>query len=443
MKSIFPAIGLIFLFAQSCGEAEKEKESSANDSIIKIDAQFFYNWHNTLEQSIINDFFSPPVASRVYAYPNLAMYQLLQSKERSLNGIIHELPIPDENKQNANLEIASLFALYHTAKGIVFDQQFLDNYATTFKEELKKLKINLSEIDKAESYGKAYAEKMLAWAKKDVYPQMRSFKKYELKNEKGTWIPTPPDYFDGLEPYWDKLRPFFLDSAAQFRPKPPTAYSTDKNSAFYKEMMEVYEAVASQDSLKKVISTYWDDAPMVMKHEGHATFTDKKLTPVGHWLRINLSVCQFKKLSIADANYANTHLILAIFDGFISCWEAKYHYNYIRPVSAINIAKDKNWLPTLTTPNFPEYTSGHSVVSGAASEVMTTLFGDNFTFTDSSEVPYGNNPRTFNSFYDACDEACMSRLYGGIHFMPAIIDGKEQGKNVGRNAIRKAKTKAL
>lgn len=436
-------ITLYVFLISSCSENKLPEENNSGNREIILEANFYYNWHNVLEKSIINDFFSPPVASRIYAYPNLAMYQLLQSQERSFEGKINNLPIPDENSTNANREIAALFAFYHTAKGLVFDQSFLDKYKEKFIAELEQLKFSKQEINKAEEYGKLYSTKILAFAKKDSYPQMRSFKKYEMKNVKGSWKPTPPDYFDGLEPFWSKLRPFFLDSASQFRPGPPTEYSEDKNSIFFKEMMETYDAVDRQDSIKNLISIYWDDAPMVLNHAGHATISDKKLTPVGHWLRINLSVCAYKKLSMKDACYANTNLILGIFDGFISCWDTKYHYEYIRPVTAINLLKDKQWLPLLYTPNFPEYTSGHSVVSGTASEIMTHLFGDNFTFTDSSEVPYGRDPRIFKSFFEACHEACISRLYGGIHFRPAIEIGEVQGKKIGKYTIAKTKMKSL
>ena len=96
---------------------------------------------------------------------------------------------------------------------------------------------------------------------------------------------------------------------------------------------------------------------------------------------------------------------------------------------------DEDWSPILYTPNFPEYPSGHSVVSGSAATVLTEIFGENFAFTDSTEVPYGMPPRSFNSFYEASNEAAISRMYGGIHFTPAIEFGKDQGRLVGKHVI--------
>ena len=85
----------------------------------------------------------------------------------------------------------------------------------------------------------------------------------------------------------------------------------------------------------------------------------------------------------------------------------------------------------LQTPPFPEYSSGHSVVSGASATVLTSVFGDNFKFLDDTELPYGLPVRTFPSFIDAAKEAAISRMYGGIHYRAAIENGLQQGFKVG------------
>jgi hypothetical protein len=101
----------------------------------------------------------------------------------------------------------------------------------------------------------------------------------------------------------------------------------------------------------------------------------------------------------------------------------------------INNSLDKNWQPFLQTPPFPEYTSGHSVVSSSIASVLTKIFGDNFAFTDDYELPYIGIKRSFNSFTQASEEACISRLYGGIHFKSAIENGQTQGRNLGAHLI--------
>lgn len=424
----------MFLLFFSCKNKNLKKETGANSAEL---ISLYYSWQETLETSIINDFFSPVVASRVYVYPNIALNGLLNYKQQKYNLLIDGLPKPDSTIQ---CSIASLFSFYYTAKGLVFNSSFLDTTYTNYKQSLLNLGYTEDIINEADSSGKTYAAIILNWASKDMYKQMRSFVKYKPKQTPGTWMPTPPDYFDALEPHWEKLRTLLLDSASQFRATPPPAFSTNKESIFYKNTLQVFNISKEIDKgEKKIIGAYWDCNPMVLKHEGHATYSDKKLTPGGHWLNIGLQYAKSKNLSFEQVAYANAVLSVAIFDGFISCWDTKYYYNYVRPVTAINNLIDANWLPLLTTPNFPEYTSGHSVISSCCAKVLTTFYGDNASFIDSSEVKFGNAARKYTSFKAASEEAAISRLYGGIHFYPAIENGKIQGDLVGDFIIKKMK----
>jgi hypothetical protein len=110
----------------------------------------------------------------------------------------------------------------------------------------------------------------------------------------------------------------------------------------------------------------------------------------------------------------------------------------VRPVTAIKKLIDRNWVPLLQTPPFPEYTSGHSVISTTASAILTHLFGDHFSFTDNTEVEFGLPPRKFNSFAEASKEAAISRLYGGIHFRDAIKNGVKEGEQIGKFIISRS-----
>lgn len=134
---------------------------------------------------------------------------------------------------------------------------------------------------------------------------------------------------------------------------------------------------------------------------------------------------------------AYTITSLAIADGFISCWDEKYRSNLVRPETLINQNIDPDWLPILQTPPFPEYTSGHSVISGAASTVLTSIFGDNFAFDDNTEVQFGLPVRRFKSFSAAADEAAISRMYGGIHYRAAVEIGIKQGRDLGHFVVNK------
>ncbi len=129
--------------------------------------------------------------------------------------------------------------------------------------------------------------------------------------------------------------------------------------------------------------------------------------------------------------YAYTKTSIALMDAFISCWDEKYRSNLIRPETLINEHIDEDWQPVLQTPPFPEYTSGHSVVSGAAATTLTDIFGDQFSFDDDTEVAYGLPIRSFSSFNEAADEAAISRMYGGIHYRVAVEVGVKQGRDLG------------
>jgi hypothetical protein len=124
-------------------------------------------------------------------------------------------------------------------------------------------------------------------------------------------------------------------------------------------------------------------------------------------------------------------------DAFIACWDAKYTFNLVRPETVINKYIDPNWKPFLQTPPFPEYTSGHSIISTAASTVLEHIYGKQTPFRDSTERPWGFADRNFDSPRQAADEAGMSRFYGGIHYRSSIFVARDQGERVGNYVLSK------
>ncbi len=146
------------------------------------------------------------------------------------------------------------------------------------------------------------------------------------------------------------------------------------------------------------------------------------------------------KANMVKSAEAYVRVALSLVDGFIVCWDEKYRSKLVRPETYINQKIDEDWVPLLQTPPFPEYTSGHSVISTSAAMALTGLFGDNFAFTDSTEAEFGMPSRSFKSFMQASQEAAISRVYGGIHYMPACENGKEQGRQVGEFVRRKIVT---
>jgi hypothetical protein len=287
------------------------------------------------------------------------------------------------------------------------------------------------DLDSSIYFGKMIANHIITWAKTDGYITTRSKPRYTYYDEPGKWMPTPPEYMDAIEPYWPQLRTMAIDSASQFRPEPPQAFNLDNNGPFFFLAKEVYTIHASLNDSLIAIANHWDCNPFALHPTGHFLVSTKKITPGGHWIGITGVLLKQLNANFEQATYAFSKVSIALFDAFISCWDAKFHYNYIRPVTAITQLIDENWKSYLQTPPFPEYTSGHSVVSGAASTVLNKIFGQNTTFVDTVEQDFGLPPRKFNSFDDAANEASESRIIGGIHFREAVVNGLAQGRLIG------------
>ena len=264
---------------------------------------------------------------------------------------------------------------------------------------------------------------------------------YTVTNDESSWKPTPPAYIKAIEPNWNKIRPFVIDSSDQFKPLKPPGFSTDSNSIFYQDAYSVYKKVLNNSGEQNEIANFWDCNPFKMNVRGHVMFATKKISPNGHWMNITRLIC--KKTNAGPVKSAEAYACLAVTlaDCFISCWDEKYRSTVIRPETYINRYIDPDWLPVLQTPPFPEYTSGHSVVSKAAAVVLSKLFGNDLSFSDSTELEFGLPPRNFNSFHAAANEAAISRFYGGIHYMPAIKNGMDEGDKIGNYIIQKLKTK--
>jgi len=198
----------------------------------------------------------------------------------------------------------------------------------------------------------------------------------------------------------------------------------------------VYNISKKLDSNHREIALYWDDNPNVSVIEGHLTYFIHKISPGGHWVKIAGQACRQKNIPLIKTAQVYALTTIAIYEAFIACWDEKYKTNLIRPVTVINNHIDADWKPLIQTPPFPEFTSGHSVTSNAAAAVLTSLLGDNFSFTDETEILFGHKPRTFISFYAAARESSMSRVYGGIHYPETARISILQGKQIGNYVMQ-------
>ena len=406
------------------------------------DAEILHQNQDLLTQIIIYDVFTPPVASRIYVYSSLASYEAIKfsnegtaSIAEKLNGF-GKMPQPEKNKKY-DFTLAATKAFFTVVRNIkVFSVDSLKNYEESVYNNFKE-NLDDSTYERSVAFGDTIGKTILARAKTDGYLSSRGKPKYLGSNDPGKWRPTPPDYSDGVEWCWNTMKPMVLDSCSQFTPPPPPQFSKDTNSVFYKNTKEVYTIAKNLTEEQKTIARYWDDNPFVIEHAGHMMFGNKKITPGGHWMGIAAIAARKTNADVVKIAQGYAMTSIALFDAFIACWDEKYRSAVIRPVTVIDDWMDKTWLPFLQTPPFPEYTSGHSTITASASSVLAYMYGDNFSFQDTSDLRYIGMQRHFNSFQEAAAEASISRVYGGIHYRSGVEAGAAQGKKVGAFIIEK------
>jgi PAP2 superfamily len=375
--------------------------------------------------------FTPPVASRAFAFVGVTLYEALlpgMPGNRSLSGLVNELPRLSGAGHNseyhwpavANSALAAIHtSLFPTAPGS--GQAAMDGLEARFAEEFRG-SLPRGVFNRSVDRGREVADAVFDWSKRDGGHEgylMNFPTEYAPPVGPGLWTPTPPGFLRALQPFWGSNRPCVLASGAVPSPGDHTPYSEARPSAFFAEAMEVYETVNDLTPEQRTIALYWSDDP------------GATATPPGHSISMTTQVLRDRGVGLDVAAEAYARVGLAVGDAFVSCWNAKYRYNLLRPITYIRNLVDATWNTLLITPPFPEYTSGHSVQSGAWAQVMTDLFGA-VSFTDHTHDSRGLTPRSFGSFFEAAQEAAISRLYGGIHFRPAIERGVEQGVGVGR-----------
>jgi len=424
LKKLYLFFLLFFLFTTSVCQAQSKEK-------------VLHDLNDLLINTVMDDVFTPPVASRIYVYPNIAFYECIRQEDSSylsLAGKLNGLKAIPASQKQADYFISASIAFSYVGQSLVGSEFRFEDWRKKFLDSIYSLHDSLL-VSNSVRYGRQVADSINSWSKKDNYFETRGMMRHVVSNKTGSWQPTPSAYASALEPNWCKIRPLTLSSCSQFSPTEKLKYSSSKNSPFYRNVMHVYNIGKNLDSLKKEIALYWDDNPNVTVRDGHLTYYVHKISPGGHWLMINKQACMQKNIAAIKTSLAYTLTAIAIFDGFINCWDEKFKTNLVRPVTVINSTIDENWEPFIQTPPFPEFTSGHAVISNAAAEVLTGLFGDNFSFTDSTEILFGLKPRTFSSFYDAAAESSISRVYGGIHYPTTAAISKKQGKQIGAHVL--------
>lgn len=360
---------------------------------------------------------APPVASRALAILHASIYDAVNGITRTHEPFFVSSAAP----ASASIEAAAVAAAYRALVVLFPDQrETFDNFRRTSLSRIP----NGPHKEKGMTWGESVANQILAWRENDnadlVIPA-------PANSGPGSWVPTPPAFALYLLPQWGAVTPFAVPTN-MFRPAGPPPLQSSEWAADYNEV-KAYGG--SSDSLRNPeqdsIAWFWAD--------GAGTET-----PAGHWNQIAREVAVMFGNTLEQNARLFALLNVAMADAAICAWDAKYAFNFWRPITAIRngdidgnpaTLPDPAWTPLIPTPPFPEYVSGHSTFSGAAAEVLRFFYGrDTVSFSIGSDLLPGVT-RQFFSFSEAAAEAALSRLYGGIHFRSAIQDGLTAGLQIG------------
>ena len=410
--------------------------------------ELFSQTVHELNTVVMGNNFPPMVAARNYVYAAIAAYEVMvvaypdqyQSLAGQVNGLT-SISVPTANPL-ADPELAALLAYIKVGEAVTFPEGSMQLYKDSILQVARNKGLG-KDVEKASQVlADSVSASIIRWSKKDNYLQTRGAEKYTVKDIPGRWVPTPPLYASAAEPHWKEIRPMVIDSAGIFAPPPPPTFNiTDKTSKYYQEVMAIKNAVDSLTPEQRHIAEFWDDNPFKMNVTGHVMFGSKKFSPSGHWMSVIGIAAKQAHFDYPATVYAFAKTSIALFDAFIECWFVKYRDNTVRPETVINKYIDMNWRPYLQTPAFPEYTCGHSTISSSAAEALTSVFGDHFAYTDSTELEFGIKNRSFKSFRDAAIENNWARFYGGLHFHNSCIISTEVGRKVGQLVVDRLKMK--
>ena len=434
MKKILPLILLsaVLLF-NACKKDEESRPGAADfDSQVAHD---FIDLSIKLTKETAG--FTPPVAARAYGYLGLTLYESVvpgMSNYNSLQGSVNGLTagtLPEAETSEyhwgavaANAMASAMKNFYKTAS--VSNLQAIEDLRLQYEQQYKA-ETGADVYDRSKAFGEAMGAAVYAFAATDgqeVAYTTNFPSSYVPPVFPGAWVPTPPAFQKALQPYWGNVRTFLAEDATGTQPPPHPVYSTLNTSQFYAQALEVYTVTTSLTAEQEKIAKFWSDDPGLTG------------TPPGHSLSIAKQVLENEDANLELSAEVYAKVGMAVHDAFVSCWKCKYEFSLMRPITYIIDFIDPNYPTLLTTPPFPEFTSGHSVQTGASMRILSDIFGYDYAFTDKTHearADIDGSPRSYDSFYEAADEAAISRLYGGIHYRAAIELGVDQGIRVGIN----------
>ena len=425
-------IVLLFIVISSCQkDPEFKTPHTAEQQPLTVATKWFEQFY-ALTKACPG--FTPPVAARAFGYAGVALYESVvpgipthQSLGTKLNGL-PQMPKPILG-QNYYWPACANAAMAHIARNLYANMpnSQLEGVNQLEKQMLETFSsfADLETLNRSKVFGQAVGEAIFAWSIIDGGHEgyNKNFPaNYTAPTGPGKWVPTAPSFQRALQPYWGLNREFVSGIINRSQTLAPLTYSTSKTSPFYSQALEVYTVTSTLNKEQEIIAHFWSDDPGIGG------------TPPGHSINIATQILTKENASLALAAETYCKVSIAVADAFISCWKSKYEFNLLRPITYIREVIDPTWTPILTTPPFPEYSSGHSVQSSATAQVLSDLFGYRYSFIDRTHEMRNDiigTPRTYASFYDYAEEAAISRLYGGIHFRDGIHFGLKQGRIIG------------
>lgn len=426
------------IFFNSCNNNNPVSTSSnASPPSSNFDAIYAVKWMDLLYNAVSYQNINPPQASRIYCYAAITLYESVRCGNLlnySLSGQLNGMPNMPTISETAlydwpSVLVGSMPTIIHgICDTIVYITDNNINTLKTQQDQERRGAVSGDVVDRSEAFGVSLANKILEWAHTDNYTQTRTMV-YVVPPRSinpAYWEPTDPVHLKPTEPFWNLIRPFAMTNARACDVPMTTQFDTLPGSGFYNLAMEVKTTVDNLSLEQQTIALYWQDKL-------------RTGTPPGHWVSImnEITGVLHLKLDRAAEMYALTCIAMA--DAFISCWDTKYEVNLLRPYTFIRqYIHATTWNAYLPIPPFPSYNSGHSCESGAAAEILTSMFGT-VAFTDTTLTQFNFNPRSFSSFYQARDEAMNSRLYGGIHYRQDNELGKQQGILVAHTVLNRVK----
>jgi hypothetical protein len=378
-------------------------------------AKVLYDWYKLIIKIQLNTTPAPIVIqnNRDLGYVGVGMYESVRpgiKKAVSLSSKLYQMPWMPAADPNQEY----LWAASANAYMAIILKQFFPNLTAGNKTSidsleniyLAKFKSYASDatVNRSQDFGRSIAAAIYNWSTTDNFNL--SSVGYTLPVFPGSWVPTPPGFANPVGPFLSKSRPFLESSLTSTYPPLPFPYSEDPTSEFYKAAKEVYDVGKALTPEQKAIANHWADVGGVgVGYPGP-----------GHPLAIITGVLEEQEVNLGEAAEIYAKTGIAFKDAFYRIWKVKYQHNLVRPVTYIKQLIDPAWNSYLITPPYPEYPSGLAGVYTPFMRILTRTFGD-IPVTDNTYIWNGSAPRQYASFTKLSEEAAISRLYGGIHYL--------------------------